>query len=503
MPLPFRYERHFNPKIVSAWWIVAFFIAWVSLSYMLYSWALVLVTTFQMMFASMGAKVPLSFTIEERSFYNFFYACMSTALMLPYVARSYFLHLIGQKRKTRLGRHAILGEQAGLSHVTLFIFTKQTLVYGGIASVFPVYLDFTFHEYRFWLLAIPLLISVQIWNNFSRLAGRTGLEVMATSFVSVVVISFLFSNFPVVDTFRMDEVFATHSPDYHYKLGIPAVRSEALQKEHGRDVLKLFLGYPKGDSTAGAKIFLNHFPFSSLSSNELKKSLEKERLAYNSFEVDNLVPELFIDRNVPMKTFRAVKRTLAELEFFRLNIAMGEDHKSAVQRNFVFTQFIPACDLYFESLTNGTLLDSNIFVSPWCSGRFEFKYRLYLTLKSDTILVNGEVKGFDQLYHIFQQFIQSHPKESAIMFYCDDDVSFEKYLDVYNEELKVRADLYDAEVQGKFKFSYRESFNFRYDEQYNEMQVFLREKYDLDFIDLTSVEKDYLIKVLKQPSRYF
>lgn len=495
----------------SRWAVGVFAIIGISYSFSLYAFAVVVREVMRFFTAHLGLHEFLQLTKDQEIFYNFWLAELALVFGLATVSQPLVLQLV--PRGPTQQRLAMSHDQHSLMWFGLFALAKTMVLYGMLAPVIPIFLSFEFYQFKFILLALPLVLFLNQWLSINRVFKRVGMRVMIFVLCSIVLIGGLFSIMPPIPLTSLDRMIIPKYPDSHYSTQLPEAPTETVRLTTRYSIdAPLGIGFSR-DGGGKPVAYVHNFPYDSAASANIETYLNNLKSSVMEYERDEISARLFIDRNVPMKNVKALRALLNRLEIRRAMFAVASpDHVTRFNHNTFFKPLSqPNCDVFFQpELYNDSTENDGIYLAfceeiadPPSGAAFAF-----VVTKRDQVFFNGTLVEKSVLYASVISFFQRN-SDGVLHFLADDETTFGQYIAISNAIMKANYDDRDPWFLKNYGFTYRETRQAYYNNDYQE-DVYTKaiwayqDKYPNRLIlEMTDLHREYLLKKSPQLAKYF
>ena len=367
---------------------------------------------------------------KERSFYQLFFAFVSTLLAQSFCLAYWF---DGPRRFFERGHRSavqIVNGQRNLNWYFLYWFAKVFLCWFCIFSfpgafyAFSLYPDF---KHLFILLIIVLFLHP--WVAMRQAFKRKTVKWMALSAVLVAVLAFGMSRINVVDYKSLENAFLTRNVPHRYGLELP--ETETLEKvEHATLSKNAYLVQSKDKTESKCLIVVDG---KTVDLKEFSGSMEDWRLCHNEADFPLLNCRLNIDKKVKMKDVDEVRQALADMRFYRIQYAVVPRRRELDVRYYTFlslhTLRIPVRflddSLYQKWIVDVSEIPNQIVVMPKGIGTFE---------------INGVTTEGKECKARFKDLIRQD-LNYIIRFKVDDEMLYGDYITVMASAMEALNDL--------------------------------------------------------------
>ena len=254
---------------------------WIPFAYLLFSFAWGLKEVFRLFTTDRGEIPFLTLTTSEQNFYAMWYASMALVITFGFVARPIFLLRLSASAVATRRRSGIATDLQNLSNLFLYVFCKAAIVYWAVGSIRGVNYYFDFYHHRYWMILIVVVLFGNQWLSLNRVFGRAGIKWMVVTFVTIVLISFVFSRLPVIRSSLLDDMVSKREPSTYFRIDLPQGSSEALSSNEiyrFHNSLRIGIGYPLHKTNAEPEIFINDFPFDSTRSKHIDQYIVTRKM---------------------------------------------------------------------------------------------------------------------------------------------------------------------------------------------------------------------------------
>ena len=367
---------------------------------------------------------------KERSFYQLFFAFVSTLLAQSFCLAYWFdgpRKFFGRRHRSAI---QIVNGQRNLNWYFLSWFAKVVLVwfivlgFPGAFYAFSLYPDF---KHLFILIIIVLFLHP--WVTMRLAYKRKTLKWMALSAVLVTVLAYSLSRINVVDYKSLENAFLTRNIPYVYDLELP--ETETLEKVERATLSKnAYLVQSKDKTESKCLIVVDG---KTVDLKAFSESMEDWRLCHNEADIPLLNCRLNIDKKVKMKDVDEVRQALADMRFYRVQYAVVPRHRELDVRYYTFlslhTQRLPVRflgdSLYQKWIEDVSEIPNQIVVMPKETGTFE---------------INGVTTEGKECKAKFRDLIQQD-LNYIIRFKVDEEMLYSDYITVMASAMEALNDL--------------------------------------------------------------
>ena len=367
---------------------------------------------------------------KERSFYQLFFAFVSTLLAQSFCLAYWF---DGPRRFFERGHRSavqIVNGQRNLNWYFLYWFAKVLLCWFCIFSfpgafyAFSLYPDF---KHLFILLLIVLFLHP--WVAMRQAFKRKTVKWMALSAALVTILAFGMSRINVVDFKSLDNAFLSRNVPHRYSLELP--ETETLEKvEHATLSKNAYLVQSKDKTESKCLIVVDG---KTVDLKAFSESMEDWRLCHNEADFPLLNCRLNIDKKVKMKDVDEVRQALADMRFYRIQYAVVPRRRELDVRYYTFLSLhslrIPVRflddSLYQKWIVDVSEIPNQIVVMPKGIGTFE---------------INGVTTEGKECKARFKDLIRQD-LNYIIRFKVDDEMLYGDYITVMASAMEALNDL--------------------------------------------------------------
>ena len=367
---------------------------------------------------------------KERSFYQLFFAFVSTLLAQSFCLAYWFdgpRRFFEQRHRSAV---QIVNGQRNLNWYFLYWFAKVLLCWFCIFSfpgafyAFSLYPDF---KHLFILLIIVLFLHP--WVAMRQAFKRKTVKWMALSAVLVAVLAFGMSRINVVDFKSLDNAFLSRNVPHRYSLELP--ETETLEKvEHATLSKNAYLVQSKDKTESKCLIVVDG---KTVDLKAFSESMEDWRLCHNEADFPLLNCRLNIDKKVKMKDVDEVRQALADMRFYRIQYAVVPRRRELDVRYYTFLSLhslrIPVRflddSLYQKWIVDVSEIPNQIVVMPKGIGTFE---------------INGVTTEGKECKARFKDLIRQD-LNYIIRFKVDDEMLYGDYITVMASAMEALNDL--------------------------------------------------------------
>lgn len=496
-PMVFDHELRIRLVLLS--------IIWVSFSFILYTFSIVLREMLRLSLST--SNEPLLLTTSEGFFFNYFFAFLAFSISLGFVFRYFWFNPLLRARRVRYNKFAIATEMGSINIIVLFLMMKLAILYISMLVFGPVFLYFSFSDYPVAMLMLPLVIFVYQWSSINRVFLKDGLKWMFYSLAATIVLSFLFARVPVLDHERLNKVIVSASPAGHFRWDLPPRFSEAIEEfSEYRELMevKIVSGFPLNSMEKEPVVFWGSKPFDTLDHATFSFTIDTLKAQFLEFEKDRVSAQLLIDRNTPMKHVKDLKLLLFRNDVRTIFLALK--NKAVIygsDNRFYFRQRIHYCDTAYN-LNADIQEDIDAPLLPPCfEKRITSPGGMLILLKRGKFYVDGLVQTPEEIRLKVAEFLSGDNGNAVIRFWSDDHSRYEDYLRMFNGILAGYRDVLDAYMMVNFATSYRDCLRNPFDSLCIEAERAAREKHPQFLFDLSDQEVQLLIRNMPNLSGLF
>ena len=399
------------------------------MSFILYFFSCVMLEAFRLMTITTEYDIWVP-SEKERSFYQLFFAFVSTLLAQSFCLAYWFdgpRKFFGRRHRSAI---QIVNGQRNLNWYFLSWFAKVVLVwfivlgFPGAFYAFSLYPDF---KHLFILIIIVLFLHP--WVTMRLAYKRKTLKWMALSAVLVTVLAYSLSRINVVDYKSLENAFLTRNIPYVYDLELP--ETETLEKVERATLSKnAYLVQSKDKTESKCLIVVDG---KTVDLKAFSESMEDWRLCHNEADIPLLNCRLNIDKKVKMKDVDEVRQALADMRFYRVQYAVVPRHRELDVRYYTFlslhTQRLPVRflgdSLYQKWIEDVSEIPNQIVVMPKETGTFE---------------INGVPTEGKECKAKFRDLIQQD-LNYIIRFKVDEEMLYSDYITVMASAMEALNDL--------------------------------------------------------------
>jgi biopolymer transport protein ExbD len=498
----------------SRWKLVVFAIGGISFSYALYVFAVVMREVFRLFTAHFGPHVYLQLTYEQELFYNFWLATLALIIGFGFISKPIFLQILHRDRRGQ--RLIIAHEQQTLPSYVLYLLAKMMMWYGLLSPGIPIFQYFDFYEYKFLMLALPLVVFGNQWLSINRVFKRAGLRAMFITMAAFISLGLLFSVIPPVPLSFLDRIILPAYPARHYKVELPTTptTTDHVKLNWSWTNVDLGIGFPIGGSGAPAT-YVHEFPFDSAHSKDVAEYLAKLKSDVIEYEWPRITARLFIDKKVPMKNVKAIKAVLDRTEIRKIYLAVKNPKEVTSFSHETYFKLQPqtSCDDYLRGILHTDRTGNTDIESMFCYLIEELLLKdsrtAYVATKQDQVFFNASMIDETALYKFVRAFYSDHPDGRLLIFF-DDATEFDQYIRIINIIMKANHDDLDEYFIAQFGFTYRavlsdaEKADYDRNEEYVRARRSFREKYpNRLYMELTDIQREYLLKKSPELKKFF
>ncbi len=365
------------------------------------------------------------FTPAEMQFYNWFLAAVAL-IFGQSVSLVYWLKIAKRPFQKRNHRHiSILHDQWVLMAYFINWFSRVAFAYLLIFGFLRVYYTFSFYkEYRYIFILIVLVLFLQSWTTLRLVYKRKSLKWMSFSFLSIGVLSYLFSFINFSDYKETNRTILAKNIRYAYAIQLP--KSDAYEKNRNGGVV-VYVAKDSLDSNKCIPVVNGK----AYTMSQLRDGVLEEAM-YRGFETKIT---LAIDKQLSMKKVQQIHSLFTEKGYTNLYYAVITNT----------TEYNP---LYYQDL----VLEGPKFTDTVAIGNdtaVTSKLTIELT-NEGTYRANGRNTNITELKKILTVIIQ--PKKAyEIEYHVAEQASFENYVKVVeavNEVLLFQREQLSQEIYG-------------------------------------------------------
>ena len=399
------------------------------MSFVFYFFSCAMLEAFRLM------TVTLEFDIwvpseKERSFYQLFFAFVSTLLAQSFCLAYWF---DGPRRFFERGHRSavqIVNGQRNLNWYFLYWFAKVFLCWFCIFSFPGAFYAFSLYpDFKHLFILIIIVLFLHPWVTMRLAYKRKTLKWMALSAVLVTVLAYSLSRINVVDYKSLENAFLTRNIPYVYDLELP--ETETLEKvEHATLSKNAYLVQSKDKTESKCLIVVDG---KTVDLKAFSESMEDWRLCHNEADIPLLTCCLNIDKKVKMKDVDEVRQALADMRFYRIQYAVVPRRRELDVRYYTFlslhTLRIPVRflddSLYQKWIVDVSEIPNQIVVMPKGIGTFE---------------INGVTTEGKECKARFKDLIRQD-LNYIIRFKVDDEMLYGDYINVMASAMEALNDL--------------------------------------------------------------
>ena len=367
---------------------------------------------------------------KERSFYQLFFAFVSTLLAQSFCLAYWF---DGPRRFFERGHRSavqIVNGQRNLNWYFLYWFAKVFLCWFCIFSFPGAFYAFSLYpDFKHLFILIIIVLFLHPWVTMRLAYKRKTLKWMALSAVLVTVLAYSLSRINVVDYKSLENAFLTRNIPYVYDLELP--ETETLEKvEHATLSKNAYLVQSKDKTESKCLIVVDG---KTVDLKAFSESMEDWRLCHNEADFPLLNCRLNIDKKVKMKDVDEVRQALADMRFYRIQYAVVPRRRELDVRYYTFlslhTLRIPVRflddSLYQKWIVDVSEIPNQIVVMPKGIGTFE---------------INGVTTEGKECKARFKDLIRQD-LNYIIRFKVDDEMLYGDYINVMASAMEALNDL--------------------------------------------------------------
>ena len=313
---------------------------------------------------------------KERSFYQLFFAFVSTLLAQSFCLAYWF---DGPRRFFERGHRSavqIVNGQRNLNWYFLYWFAKVFLCWFCIFSFPGAFYAFSLYPgFKHLFILLIIVLFMHPWVAMRQAFKRKTVKWMALSAVLVAVLAFGMSRINVVDYKSLDNAFLSRNVPHRYSLELP--ETETLEKvEHATLSKNAYLVQSKDKTESKCLIVVDG---KTVDLKAFSESMEDWRLCHNEADFPLLNCRLNIDKKVKMKDVDEVRQALADMRFYRIQYAVVPRRRELDVRYYTFLSLhslrIPVRflddSLYQKWIVDVSEIPNQIVVMPKGIGTFE------------------------------------------------------------------------------------------------------------------------------------
>ena len=494
-----RIEWSSNTRVV----LISSICLWIPFAYLLFSFAWGLKEVFRLFTTDRGEIPFLTLTTSEQNFYAFWYASLALVITFGLVARPMLLLRLSPNGIAARRRSGIATDLQNLTNMFLYVFIKLAGMYWAVGIMLGTNYYFDLYRHRYWMILLVAVLFGNQWLSLNRVYKRAGLKWMALTFAWIVLMSFVFSRVPVIKPSLLDNMVAKREPSTYFRLDLPMGPSEAVTSDeilgYRRSRLKIGVGFPLHRITADAEIFVNEFPFDSTWSKDVDKYIVVRKMDYDEVEQDRIDVRLSVDSNVKMSVVKTLKTNLTKLNIRRIFF---------IFKSNPFITYLPQwlranCDDYYSGRAADSV-DTATMAPMFCSDdAILIEPHLVIVGRGKDVLVNGIKMNVNRVHKACVDFLNDGDEAGTIKLFADDDLTFDRYILIYNEVLRAYRDYLDERYSMELGYTYRQVLQDPYHPDYSSRDK-ISAKVDMSaFYELTNAEKDFMIRKVPAPKAYF
>lgn len=367
---------------------------------------------------------------KERSFYQLFFAFVSTLLAQSFCLAYWF---DGPRRFFERGHRSavqIVNGQRNLNWYFLYWFAKVFLCWFCIFSFPGAFYAFSLYPgFKHLFILLIIVLFMHPWVAMRQAFKRKTVKWMALSAVLVAVLAFGMSRINVVDYKSLDNAFLSRNVPHRYSLELP--ETETLEKvEHATLSKNAYLVQSKDKTESKCLIVVDG---KTVDLKAFSESMEDWRLCHNEADFPLLNCRLNIDKKVKMKDVDEVRQALADMRFYRIQYAVVPRRRELDVRYYTFlslhTLRIPVRflddSLYQKWIVDVSEIPNQIVVMPKGIGTFE---------------INGVTTEGKECKARFKDLIRQD-LNYIIRFKVDDEMLYGDYITVMASAMEALNDL--------------------------------------------------------------
>ncbi|HZI24404.1 MAG TPA: hypothetical protein VFD46_04980 [Chryseolinea sp.] len=399
-------------------------------------------------------------------------------------------------------RSGMAADLQNLTNLFLYLFSKVAVLYWAVGIILGANYYFDLYSHRHWMILIVLALFGNQWLTVNRVFGRAGLKWMAVTFATIVLMSYVFSRFPVINFSLVGNMVAKHEPSTYYRVDLPHGPSEAISSDevygfHGvirrfHHSIRIGIGYPLKTSKTEPETFINDFPFDSTWSKDIGQYITTRKMEYHEVDRDAIPLHLSIDKNVPMGIVKELKKKLSKSNVHQIFLTFG----SYPVTTYLSQRLYSYCDDYYSGRVD-VPVDSISMTPIFCSDdQILARPDLVIVASNKDVLANGTKMSVNQLHDVCVQFLKEGNEPRYIKMFFADDLSFNQYVSIYNEVLRAYRDYMDENFNSELGFTFREALKNPYSPDYNSSETLSTKVMMSGFFELTNAEKEFMIRKL-------
>ncbi len=367
---------------------------------------------------------------KERSFYQLFFAFVSTLLAQSFCLAYWF---DGPRRFFERGHRSavqIVNGQRNLNWYFLYWFAKVFLCWFCIFSFPGAFYAFSLYPgFKHLFILLIIVLFMHPWVAMRQAFKRKTVKWMALSAVLVAVLAFGMSRINVVDYKSLDNAFLSRNVPHRYSLELP--ETETLEKvEHATLSKNAYLVQSKDKTESKCLIVVDG---KTVDLKAFSESMEDWRLCHNEADFPLLNCRLNIDKKVKMKDVDEVRQALADMRFYRIQYAVVPRRRELDVRYYTFLSLhslrIPVRflddSLYQKWIVDVSEIPNQIVVMPKGIGTFE---------------INGVTTEGKECKARFKDLIRQD-LNYIIRFKVDDEMLYGDYITVMASAMEALNDL--------------------------------------------------------------
>ncbi len=432
-------------------------------------------------FAFMMAGQELTIlTHRELLFYNFFLAFIAS---LTGFAVGFEFLVRFQKIPAHI-KYSLLVNQSGVQWNFNYWFAKLAVLFGLLSISMPLFdhIDF-YHEFYF---LFPLLVIVLFLNQWTK--ARLFFKGKVRNFmITVGCCQFTFSLFmsllPIIDYEGLNVSLSKLTADYYCDYELPSSNvAYGLQR---RSVpFELYMGFSKEKKDSVILVSYWHDGIKPLRVDDISAWISNSRAQLAEIEHQNMIIELLIDKEMPMKEVKKVFNALRTADARRLHLSVRGRHIGLPW------MLMPLCAEVNEI---DTMLSFQSSSPISCAELLKRKSRTPIELSSNNMAYNDSVRDISEITNLIKSDIEKIRDSSFFEVLVDDESSYEAFLKLQEVFRTAYTEVWQKEAKKQFglTLSAQDFRHFNFDPELNENIREVKWKYPMNLVFWSDQEIEY------------
>jgi hypothetical protein len=456
------------------------------LSYSFFAFASVMRELFRFACGLFGGQEPMILTSDEQNFFNLFFASYSILICGGYVFRQLLLYPATARNIRRSFRLSMATDQQNVTALSLYLFARLGMFYGVFTWMSRIDIFIAVYEHRWILILFVVVLFLNQWLTMNRVYGKHSIKLMSFVFVIWIGLSFLFTQITPVDHQRLDNAILKRYASYYYTLNIPPSVSEAGNIMRRDDPVTVHLGFDKKNDTATAIMLAHIRPFDPVDSSFVIRRIKQTKSYFMEHEQDLVSVKIIFDEHVTIGDFKNLENIL--------RITGVSRAYSALRDSSGLTKYFPKivrtnCDEYLMKP------DSTDWRAEYCTDQFgrDAKF-IVLSLKNNVQFVDGSRSTVAEVHEMVKSFIRSNKLNGVVLIHTDDASRYFELVSLDNAVRSALRDVQDEIVRSRYDFSFRESMDDPYNDEYRQARDFAYEQCSIQTMYLSDLHLEALLK---------